>query len=148
MIIGEYQQKLTDKNRLAFPKKFREQLGNKLIATKSYEGCLIILSPDQWDSLISKSIEGPFTSGVIRDTTRFLLGSASELELDNQGRFVLPSYLKKYALLKEDVVFLGLGRWVELWAKDSWEHKCLEIEKNSTEIGEKLSNIGYPRKDE
>src|SRR3989338_11195004 len=111
MIIGEFNQKLGDKNRIAFPKKFREELGNKLIITKGYEGCLVLMSPAQWEEMISGAVSGPFVSGLIRDTTRFLLGSASEIELDAQGRFIVPTYLKDYGSLNLDGVFVGLGLW-------------------------------------
>ena len=138
MIIGEYQQKLGDKNRIAFPKKFREELGNKLIMTKGYEGCLVIMSPAQWEEMVSDSVSGPFVSGLIRDTSRFLLASASEIELDSQGRFVIPSYLKEYSELDSEGVFLGLGRWVELWGQEKWSKKKTDVEKTSSVIGEKL----------
>lgn len=138
MIIGEYQQKLGDKNRIAFPKKFREELGNKLIMTKGYEGCLVIMSPAQWEEMVSDSVSGPFVSGLIRDTSRFLLASASEIELDSQGRFVVPTYLKEYSELDSEGVFLGLGRWVELWGQEKWSKKKSDVEKTSSVIGEKL----------
>ncbi len=144
MIIGEYNQKIGDKNRIAFPKKFREEIGNRLIVTKGYEGCLVIMSPAQWEEMVSDSISGPFVSGLIRDTSRFLLGSATEVELDVQGRFVIPPYLIEYGSVKEEGVFIGLGRWVELWDKEKWAQKIQEIEKNSSVIGEKLSNLDVP----
>ncbi len=146
MIIGEYQQKVSTKNRIAFPKNFRDELGNKLIITKGYEGCLVIMSPVQWKEMVADAISGPFVSSVIRDTSRFLLGSATEIELDNQGRFVIPSYLIEYSKIKDKAVFLGLGRWVELWAKDKWDKKITDIEKNSSVIGEKLANLKIPPK--
>ena len=138
MIIGEYQQKLGDKNRIAFPKKFREELGNKLIMTKGYEGCLVIMSPAQWEEMVSDSVSGPFVSGVVRDTSRFLLAGASEIELDSQGRFVVPNYLKEYSKLNLEGVFLGLGRWVELWGLEKWKKKKSDVENESSAIGEKL----------
>ena len=138
MIIGEYQQKLGDKNRIAFPKKFREELGNKLIMTKGYEGCLVIMSPAQWEEMVSDSVSGPFVSGVVRDTSRFLLAGASEIELDSQGRFVVPNYLKEYSELNIEGVFLGLGRWVELWGLEKWKKKKSDVENESSVIGEKL----------
>ena len=138
MIIGEYQQKLGDKNRIAFPKKFREELGNKLIMTKGYEGCLVIMSPAQWEEMVSDSVSGPFVSGVVRDTSRFLLAGASEIELDSQGRFVIPTYLKEYSELDSEGVFLGLGRWVELWGSEKWSKKKSDVENESSVIGEKL----------
>ena len=145
MIIGEFNQKLGDKNRIAFPKKFREELGNKLIITKGYEGCLVVMSPAQWEEMISGAVSGPFVSGLIRDTTRFLLGSASEIELDSQGRFIIPSYLSEYASLKTEGIFLGLGKWVELWDKNLWNEKIKEIESHSSEVGDRLANLGKSR---
>jgi len=141
MIIGEYQQKITEKNRVAFPKKFRLELNSKLIITKGYEGCLVIMSPAQWEDMVADNITGPFVSELIRDTRRFLLGSATEIELDDQGRFVIPSYLRAYLDLKSEAVFLGLGSWVEMWAIEHWEEKRKEIEDKSSVIGEKLAGI-------
>ncbi|PIR42307.1 hypothetical protein CO058_00985 [candidate division WWE3 bacterium CG_4_9_14_0_2_um_filter_35_11] len=141
MIIGEYQQKLGDKNRIAFPKKFREELGNRLIMTKGYEGCLVIMSPAQWEEMVSDAVSGPFVSGLVRDTSRFLLASATEIELDSQGRFVVPTYLKEYSELKLEGIFLGLGRWVELWGSEKWNKKRMEVEGESSAIGEKLVNL-------
>lgn len=138
MIIGEYKQKLGDKNRIAFPKKFREELGNKLIITKGYEGCLTIMSPAQWEEMVSESISGPFVSESIRDTRRFLLASASEIELDAQGRFVVPPYLVDYSDMKIEGTFLGLGKWVELWSSNKWDEKRKQVETDSSSIGQKL----------
>ncbi len=141
MIIGEYQQKIGEKNRIAFPKKFREELGNKLIISKGYEGCLIIMSPAQWEEMTNDSIKGPFVSGLIRDTRRFLFASASEIELDAQGRFVIPSYILEYSHLLDEGIFLGLGNWVELWSTENWKKKRKEIEGGSSEIADRLANL-------
>ncbi len=140
MIIGEHRQKLGDKNRIAFPKRFREELGNKLIITRGYEGCAILMSPAQWEEMISESISGPFVSEEIRDTRRFLLASASEIELDAQGRFVVPPYLVEYSQIKLEGTFLGLGDWVELWSSDKWEEKRKKLESDSSSIGQKLAD--------
>lgn len=140
MIIGEHKQKLGDKNRIAFPKKFREELGNKLIITKGYEGCLTIMSPAQWEEMVSESVSGPFVSELIRDTRRFLLASASEIELDAQGRFVVPPYLVEYSHINVEGTFLGLGKWVELWSSDKWLEKRKQIEDDSSSTGQKLAN--------
>jgi MraZ protein len=140
MIIGEHKQKLGDKKRIAFPKRFREELGNKLIITRGYENCVILMSPAQWEEMISESISGPFVSEEIRDTRRFLLASASEIELDAQGRFVVPPYLVEYSQIKLEGTFLGLGDWVELWSTDMWEDKRKKLESDSSSIGQKLAD--------
>ena len=139
LLIGEYEAKLTEKNRMAIPKKFREILGSKMIVTNGYEGCLIVVSEQQFDELTSDITVGKFVNNDIRDTTRFLLGGACEVELDSQGRFVLPSNLLDYSGIKNDACFLGLKRWVELWSKEKWDEKKAEIAKNAVEIARRLS---------
>ncbi len=141
MIVGEFRSKLASGSRLAFPKKFRDEWGQKVVVTQGYEGCLVIVDEKGWQGLIEDAARGPFVSEAVRDTTRFLLGGASEVELDDQGRFVLPANLKEFSGIKEEVVFLGLGRWVELWSQDKWSERKDYIGKHSGEIGEKLSRL-------
>jgi MraZ protein len=141
MLIGEFINHVGEKNRIAVPKKLREELGNKLIVTQGYEGCLIVVSPAQWQSMIDESASGPFVSHSVRDTSRFLLGGALEVELDDQGRFVLSPSLTEYANVEDEVVFLGLGRWVEIWDKKKWQERKNYIGEHSSDIAEKLSNI-------
>ncbi len=141
MVIGEFRNKLVSGNRLAFPKKFRDEMGSRLIVAKGYEGCLVIVSEKGWESLISDAAKGPFVSQSVRDTSRFLIGSAAEVELDEQGRFVLPANLKEYSQILEEVVFLGLIRWVEVWGFEKWDERRKYIDEKANEIGEKLSKL-------
>lgn len=137
-LLGQYQTKVSSKGRAAFPKKFRDSLGEKIILTRGYEGCLIAVSEKEWQTL-SEGVEGkPFIFGAARDTTRFLLGNAAVLELDEQGRFVIPVYLKEYCQIKEEAVFLGLNRYVEVWAKEKWEEYQIYLSKNIDWISERL----------
>ncbi len=141
MLIGEYKYKVEAKNRISLPKKFREEVGNKVVVTQGYEGCLVVVSPKQWEILISDAAAGPFVSQEVRDTSRFLLGGATEVELDEMGRFVLPQNLKEYAGIKKEVCFLGLGRWVEIWASEDWAKRKNYIAKHSGAIGKKLAKL-------
>lgn len=141
MLIGEYRNKLVAGNRVAFPKRFREEIGQKVVVAQGYEGCLVAVSPTQWEELVADAASGPFVSGSVRDTTRFLLGSAVETELDYQGRFVVPQSLREYASLGDEVCFLGLGRWVEIWDKKRWVERKKYIDEHSGEIGEKLAKL-------
>lgn len=141
MLIGEYLKNVGNKFRVAFPKKFRDELGDELIITKGYEKCLIIIPKNKWEEMVKENIPGPFTSGIVRDTSRFLLGSASEIELDSQGRFVIPIALRDYSNIGNVCVFVGLGKWIELWNESDWEQKKKEIEKHSSIVGDKLASI-------
>jgi len=139
MLIGEYTVKLGDKKRLAIPKKFREEQGTKLIITKGYENSLVIVNQNQWEQIAGEVTNGSFISKDIRETTRFLVGSANELEFDEQGRFVVPTSLLEYAGLGSEVVFVGLINWVEVWDKKKWEEKNQYLLKHNEEIAERLN---------
>ena len=139
MLIGEYTVKLGDEKRLAIPKKFREEQGTKLIITKGYENSLVIVNQNQWEQIAGEVTNGSFISKDIRETTRFLVGSANELEFDEQGRFVVPTSLLEYAGLGSEVVFVGLINWVEVWDKKKWEEKNQYLLKHNEEIAERLN---------
>lgn len=138
MLIGQYDSKVDSKGRTALPKKFREILGDKLIVTLGYENSLIIVSEENWKALLEGTEGRPFIDSATRETQRFLLGGASNVELDNKGRFILPAYLREYGKVKENVVFIGLSRYVEVWSKEVWEEYRKTLEKNIDRISQRL----------
>lgn len=140
MLIGEHLGTIGEKNRVALPKKIRDELGNKLIIAQGYEKSLIIVSMNLWEELIKPISDQPFLASSVRDTTRFLVGSATEIELDDQGRFIIPQVLKDYAELNKEVSFIGLLKWVEIWDQEKWNEKRNFLVENSSQIAEELNN--------
>ncbi|MCH7729996.1 cell division/cell wall cluster transcriptional repressor MraZ [Patescibacteria group bacterium] len=140
MLIGQYFTKLTEKGRCALPKKFRRQLGDKAIIAKWYEGCLVVVGEKLWEVLLIKLTgKSEIITQPVRDTDRFILGSAFEFTTDSQGRFVIPKVLREYAGLKEEVVFVGLGERVEVWSKGAWSQREDYVQKHASELVEKLA---------
>ena len=141
MLIGEYTAKLQEKNRTALPKKFRSETGDKLIITKGYEDCLIVIPYGRWER-VARDIAGrPFTNNAARDTARFILGSALEVSLDDQGRFVISQSLIDHAELDSDIVFIGLLDWIEVWNLDRWREREKFLRENGATIADKLAEI-------
>ncbi|MBI2033139.1 MAG: hypothetical protein HYT10_01595 [Candidatus Levybacteria bacterium] len=138
MIIGEFSGRVDEKKRVAFPKKFRKELGEKLIITKGYEQSLIIVSEAGWRALLEGTEGKPFIQFETREVQRFLLGSATDIELDTKGRFILPEFLKAFAGITQEIVFLGLSRYVEVWSKERWDAHREVLEKNIGRISERL----------
>ena len=138
VLIGQYDGKLGAKGRIAFPKKFREVLGDSLIVTLGYENSLIVVSEKGWKALLEGTEGKPFIQSETRETQRFLLRGASNVELDSKGRFVIPAYLRDFAKIKGDVIFLGLSRYVEIWDKTLWEEYRTGLEKNIDKISQRL----------
>lgn len=129
MLIGQQVAKVGPKNRIAVPAKFRVELGNNLVVGKGFEGCLILLSVAGFKHLIEEALAGPITEKKIREEARFLLSAAEVVDLDQQGRFVLPFHLKEYGKISEEVCFIGLMRWVEIWDIRLWEKRKRRREK-------------------
>lgn len=138
MFIGEYSVQLGDKNRLAIPKKIRESLEGKIYLTRGYERCLILVDSTRWEKLISEVNKSPLLSLNVRDTKRYLIGGAIEIEVDSQGRFVLPEALKGFAGINGKSIFLGVGEWVEVWGEERWSEKLDDLSKNVSDLAERL----------
>jgi len=141
MLIGHYKTKISVKGRVALPNKLKSSLGGKLIITAGYEKSLMIVSPKEWQAVVGQVTNRQLTLGPARATDRFLLGSAFEVELDSQGRFIIPKYLRTYAGITDDVVFLGVGNRVELWSQTKWTNYEQYLDKNISQLGEKLSEV-------
>lgn len=140
MLIGSYQTSLGDKRRVAVPKKFIEALGNKPIIAKWYEDCLVLVSSEFWNKLFDRLTAGKKTVSLgVREIERFILGSAFELEPDKQGRVIIPELLSEYSGLKKEVVFVGLGDRVEIWAKELWDEKSKTLAGSTKQYIEDLS---------
>lgn len=140
MLIGHYITRLSEKGRTALPAKYKKELGDIAIIAKWYEGCLVIVGTENWNGLLKKltGTSEIFTEPV-RGTERFILGSAFEIELDAQGRFVIPKSLRDYGNLGEEVTFVGLGNRIEIWNKKTWEEQEKYIQDNARDMIEKLA---------
>ena len=138
MLIGSYIANLGEKRRAAIPKKFLDELGEKPILAKWYEDCLILVSKEFWNELLSRLTEGKILKLGVRDVERFILGSAYETEPDSQGRIIVPEMLATYANLTKDLVFVGLTDRVEIWNKETWDEKSLKLSKTTNEYIERI----------
>lgn len=139
MLIGQFEGRVGEKYQVSFPKRFREILGDKLIITKGFENYLIIVSENNWKTLLEGTEGKPFTHRSSRELQRFLLGNATEVTLDAKGRFVIPEFLRKFADITDDILYAGIERFVEMWDKKHWEEQQQKLSENISFIAEKLT---------
>jgi len=142
MFLGEYQHSLDAKGRIIIPAKFREELGVKFIATKGLDNCIFLYPLEEWRTVEDKLRALPFTRSDVRSFARFFLSGASELDMDKQGRIVLPPNLRDYAAISKDLIVIGVGSRVEIWATDSWSQYNRVAESSYEEIAENLVGLG------
>ncbi|GIW64831.1 MAG: transcriptional regulator MraZ [Patescibacteria group bacterium] len=122
VFFGEYQLSFTSPGRLVLPKRIRELLkGNTFILTKGFDLCLAGYDKEDWENRAKELFKSSLLSKENLDKQRLLFSSIVYLEIDDQGRFVIPKNLLTYAGLKKDVVILGVGDHFEIWDQESWK---------------------------
>lgn len=142
MFIGEYQHTIDPKGRLAIPAKFRKQLQEGAVVTRGLDTCLVLYTKSEWAKLASRLANLPISQANTRAFARFMLAGAMDVECDRQGRIVLPDYLRKYAKLGKNVVVAGLYNRLEIWDHDAWVSYTKDTEKSSSDIAERLGELG------
>jgi len=141
MLKGEYASKLTDKNRVALPAILRKEMNGQITLSRGYDGCLILVDEKRWIDLIGLIKVEPILNLSVRDTYRFILGGAVDIDLDKQGRFVMPKGLLDFAEISSDIVFLGINDWIEVWDKDKWQQKLDKLKTEASDIADKLMKL-------
>ena len=142
MLIGEYTHTIDVKNRVALPAKFRKEFGTKVIVTRGLDRCLFIYSPKAWSRIVDRMSDLSIGTASTRGFNRFMLSGAVEVELDSQGRMLIPDFLKGFAKLESKVVLAGVNDRVEAWNEDEWQTYKAGIEEHADELAEKLGEVG------
>lgn len=120
MFTGEYRHTVDDKGRLAVPTRLRAQLAAGGQVSAWMDGCAALHPAEEWAKLATLVESLPHTDNRSRTLRRLLYGSAYEVTLDRQGRFVLPPKLRDLAGIETEVVLVGAGNRIELWSPARW----------------------------
>lgn len=142
MFIGEYKHNIDDKARLAIPTKFRDELKKGAVVTRGLDNCLFLYTKEEWKKLADKLSALPFSQANSRAFARLMLAGAMDVKIDKQGRIILPDYLREFSKIKKKVVIAGLYSRLEIWDEDVWNKYKTETEKQSSQIAEKLGELG------
>ncbi len=141
-LLGEYHHALDSKGRVSVPVKFRSSLGRGAVVTRGLDRCLYVYPAQAWTELAEKLVQLPLAQAKARAFARLMLAGAMALEVDRQGRALLPDYLRRYAGLSRHVVFAGLANRAEVWDRTTWERERKRTEADSAEIAEALGGLG------
>ena len=140
MFMGEYNHTIDTKGRLIIPSKFREQLGEEFVVTKGLDGCLFVYGNEDWTNFEEKLKTLPLTSKDSRQFVRFFLAGAAEVEVDKQGRILLPANLREFAGLEKDVLLAGVGNRIEVWSKERYLGEAVSEDMDG--IAERMADLG------
>jgi MraZ protein len=141
VFTGEYRHALDDKGRIAVPARFRGQLERGAFVTRWIDSCLAIFPREAWDELAGKVSSLPIADAGARTFSRFVFSGAFEIELDRQGRAVVPASLREFATLEGEAVVVGSRDHIELWEPTRWADYSAAM--NSPEVlAEHLQGLG------
>ncbi len=140
MFMSEYNHTIDTKGRLIIPSKFRDQLGDEFVVTKGMDGCLFVYANEDWNVFEQKLTSLPLINKEARKFARFFLAGAAQVEVDKQGRILLPANLRDFAGLEKDVVLVGVGSRIEIWSRENWEN--MDADSNMDDIAATMESLG------
>src|SRR3989339_357556 len=138
MFIGEYKHAIDDKGRLAIPTKFRKSLARGAVVTRGLDASLFLFPKEEWGKLAEKLANLPLGQSNNRAFARLMLAGAMDVELDKQGRVMIPEYLRTYAGIRKNTVVAGLYNRMEIWDSERWEQYKKTAEDDAERIAEQL----------
>ena len=144
MYFGLYTMRMRAKNRVAFPSQLRKMTGDKLFITNWFDNSLLVLPKNDWEKLVGDIFEkAAFLLPEMRDLDRFIYGGTYEVEMDLEGRFVLPAYLKEYAKIQNEVVITG-GMWyITIWDRMVFESyrtlNTIQLKEKAVKVFERVT---------
>jgi MraZ protein len=133
MFLGEYDHTIDAKGRMAVPARFRAQMDRGAVISKGMGTCLSVYPMQRWEEKSAELVEGK-NSDELRDFERRIYPSASEVELDSQGRIVIPARLRAYANLGNEVTVAGVRDHFEIWDRATWQAYQEKLEAEGDKI--------------
>ncbi len=116
MFTGTYDHNIDEKNRITFPVRLREQLGEGAFIVSWFDDNLVVMTADRYNALAEKVNSLNFGDPDVRKLKRFLFGNATEIEFDKSGRFIIPQNLREFAHLEGEATVIGSGEKIEIWS--------------------------------
>lgn len=149
MFRGVNQINLDAKGRMAIPARYREKIttccSGQLVATiDTEERCLLLYPLEEWEVIQEKIESLPSFNPAARRIQRLLIGHATDIEVDGNGRLLLPGPLREYAELDKKIVLLGQGQKFEIWSESRWletREEYLQEVNAGAEMPEELQNL-------
>jgi MraZ protein len=104
-----------------------------------FDKCLTVYPLEEWEKLEEKIKSLPMMKQEVKDFMRFFFSSATECELDKQGRILIPPVHRERAAISKSVLLVGIMNKIEIWDAGAWEARNSQ---NGDKIGEALAALG------
>ncbi|MEX2425552.1 MAG: division/cell wall cluster transcriptional repressor MraZ [Thermomicrobiaceae bacterium] len=141
MFLGRYSHNVDTKGRLAIPARFREALGTEVVITRGIDRCLSLYPMDTWVPLAEKVSSLSISDPDARTFRRMVFAEAAYLDVDRQGRILLPADLRQYAEIDKDATVVGVHSYIEIWSPDRWGTQSQVMDEEASSIAQRLAEF-------
>ncbi len=141
MFLGRFSHNLDSKGRVAVPARFREALAEGVVLTRGIDRCLALYPMATWRPLAERVSALSLSDPNARHFRRMVFAEAVDLELDSQGRILVPPELRRYAGLEREVIVVGVNTSIEIWSPAQWQAVNEVMERDSEEIAHALADM-------
>lgn len=128
MFLGQYRHNIDSKARLTIPARFRELLADGAYVTQGFDQNLMVLRTDTFEFISKRVNQMSLTDPMARELKRLLFSTADHVETDNNGRILIPQFLREVAELEVEAVIAGVGEYFEIWAPNPWEQQTARMQ--------------------
>lgn len=149
MFRGRYEHSIDAKGRTSLPSRFREVLAahgeSRLVITTGLDACLVAYPMGEWISFEERLSSLPQFDPSVTMLRRIYVSGAIECDVDKVGRVLIPQNLRDHASLQRDALWAGMGRHIELWAKDRFEamrEAAISDDEKRMQMARRLAELG------
>lgn len=139
---GHFEHSLDVKNRLSIPARFRAAFSSGTVLAKDFEPCVAVYTSEAHETIVERALGALNPMGQdYRKLSRYFQGNSFDTEIDAAGRVTLPAPLLDHTGIQKEVVVVGVGDHLEVWAKERWQEQQNVLD---AEIGEVTGRLGNP----
>ncbi len=149
MFRGRFEHAIDAKGRTSLPSRFRDVLAAdsdpRLVITGGLDACVVAYPMREWVAFEERLAKLPQFDPSVATIRRLYVSGAVECDMDRLGRIIVPSGLREHATLQRNVLWAGMGRHIELWAKEKFEamrNAALDDDARRIEMARRLAELG------
>jgi len=132
MFFGQFDHNIDDKGRLTIPARYRNLLEGGAYIMLGFDDNLMVMQHADFEKLSTKFREQNFANSNTRQMGRMIFGSADRLDLDKNGRILIPQFLREAVGISGSAKLIGMGAIFEVWSPDLWAEKQALIKDGNT----------------
>ncbi len=135
MFKGIHNLTIDAKGRMKMPMKYQKQnqdengLSSVVLSIHPDDNCLVLYVAEAWDELEKKIDALPSLNVFTKRLKRKLIGHATELEIDNNNRLLIPAPLREYAKMDKKIILSGQGNNFEIWDETAWHQELEKLDE-------------------